>query len=192
MRYEIYRSAQQAIQRDGDLDVWTAGDPDAMRDVVQRAVAAADPTAAIGELMTMREIEARHISPFALLAAVLMVFAGVTTVIAIVALYGIIAYGVTQRRREIGVRIALGAQRSAIARHVAAGALRLTSVGLVIGAFGAIAFAQLLKSVLYGVAANDPLTPLVAAGVLLVVALVAALPPALSAAGVDPVIALKE
>lgn len=192
MFYEIYRPVKQAVARDGDLEVWTAGDPEAMRDVVRRAVAATDPNAAIGEMMTMREIEARHLSPFLLLAAVLVAFASVTTMIAIVALYGIIAYGVTQRRREIGVRIALGAQRSAIARQIAMSAARLTGFGLVIGAFAAIAFAQVLKSVLYGVAPSDPRTPLAAAGVLLLAALVAALPPALSAAGVDPAIALKE
>jgi predicted permease len=192
MRYEIYRAVKQAIQRTGDLEVWTAGDPDGMRERVRRAVAATDPTAAIGEMMTMREIEARHLSPFVLLADVLIAFAAITTVIAVVALYGIVAYGVAQRRREIGVRIALGAQRSAIARQVAGSAMRLTGIGLIIGALGAIAFAQILKSVLYDVAPNDPMTPLAAGGVLLVVTLVAALPPALSAAAVDPVVVLKD
>lgn len=192
MRYEIYRSVNQAVARNGDLEVWTAGDPGSMREVVRRAVAATDPDAAIGDMMTMREIEARHLSPFVLLAGVLIAFAAVATLIAVVALYGIIAYGVTQRRREIGVRIALGAQRSAIARQVAGGAVRLTGIGLVIGAFGAMAFARVLKSVLYGVAVSDPVTPLAAAGLLLVVAVVAALPPALSAAAVDPLVALKE
>ena len=90
------------------------------------------------------------------------------------------------------MRIALGAQRSAIARQVAGGAVRLTGIGLVIGAFGAIAFARVLKSVLYGVAASDPVIPMAAAGLLLVVTVIAALPPALSAAAVDPLIALKE
>jgi ABC-type antimicrobial peptide transport system permease subunit len=127
-----------------------------------------------------------------LLADVLIAFAAITTVIAVVALYGIVAYGVAQRRREIGVRIALGAQRSAIARQVAGSAMRLTGIGLIIGALGAIAFAQILKSVLYDVAPNDPMTPLAAGGVLLVVTLVAALPPALSAAAVDPVVVLKD
>jgi predicted permease len=192
MRYEIYRPVQQALQRDGDLEVWTAGDADSMREAVRRAVAATDPAAAIGDLMTMREIQARHLSPFELLAGVLIAFATVTSVIAVVALYGIIAYGVAQRRREIGVRIALGAQRSAIARQIAASAVRLTGIGLAIGAIGAIAFAQVLKSVLYSVAPTDPITPLAAAGVLLAVALAAALPPAFSAATLDPVIALKD
>ena len=192
MRYEIYRAVQQATQRNGDLEVWTSGDPDAMRGVVRRAVAATDPDAALGDLMSMRDVEARHVSPFELFAGVLIAFASVTTVIAIVALYGIIAYGVTQRRREIGVRIALGAQRAAIVREIAGGALRLTGFGLAIGAVGALAFAQMLKSVLYAVPATDPVTPLAAAAALLVVALAAALVPAASAARVDPAAVLKE
>jgi len=99
---------------------------------------------------------------------------------------------VVQRTREIGVRLALGAQARDILSNVAGGALRMTAVGILIGGAGAFAFAQLLRAMLYRVTANDPTTPLVVAMALLGVALIAALIPASRALRTDPSIALRE
>lgn len=192
IRYEIDRPIAQAITHTGNLVVWTDGDPARMVDVVRDAVAAVDPSAAVGSAMSMRDIEARHVSPFKLIARLLMVFAAVTLVIAIVGLYGVIAYGVAQRTREIGVRLALGAQARDILSNVAGGALRMTAVGILIGGAGAFAFAQLLRAMLYRVTANDPATPLLVATALLGVALIAALIPASRAMRTDPSVALRE
>jgi len=192
IRYEIDRPIAQAISHGGNLVVWTDGDPARMVDVVRDAVATVDPSAAVGAVMSMRDIEARHVSPFKLIARLLMVFAAVTLVIAIVGLYGVIAYGVAQRTREIGVRLALGAQARDILSNVAGGALRMTAVGILIGGAGAFAFAQLLRAMLYRVTANDPTTPLLVAAALLGVALIAALIPASRAMRTDPSVALRE
>ena len=163
-----------------------------MRDRVRRTIADVDPNAAVGELMTMREMEARHVSAFKVMATGLSIFAGITMLIAVVGLYGIIAYGVAQRRREIGIRMALGATAQAIVANVAGGAIRLTLVGIVLGAAGGVGLGQMLRSVLYGVTASDPRTPLAVAGLLLAVTLLATLIPAWRAMGVNPATVLRE
>ncbi|MDB4874896.1 MAG: permease [Gemmatimonadetes bacterium] len=189
---ELYRSLPQAMSRTMDLEVWADGDPDAMRDVVRRTIGLANPAAAIGGVMTMRDLEARHVSAFKLMAGLVGVFAAITMVIAVVGLYGVIAYGVAQRTREIGVRIALGARGRDILSQVAGGAIRLTCMGILLGGAGAFAFAQLLRSILYGVTASDPRIPLAVAAALLGVAIAAALIPAWRAARVNPAVALRD
>jgi putative ABC transport system permease protein len=192
MRYEIDRPFAQSVSHSGDLVAWIDDDPARIAGAIRSTVAAVEPTAATGSAITMREMEARHVSPFRLIAAMITAFAIVTLVIAIVGLYGVVAYGVAQRTREIGVRVALGARPRDILVNIAGGSLRLTALGLVIGAAGAYGFAQLLKSVLYHVTANDRLTPLAMAASLLAVALVAALIPATKAMRTDPTVALRQ
>ena len=119
------------------------------------------------------------------------VLAVVTMTIAVVGLYGLIAYGVAQRTREIGVRMALGARPADILSNVAGGALRLAALGVALGIAGALAFARLLTSMLYGVTASDPATFVGVAGGLLAVALVASLVPSWRASRVDPTVALR-
>ena len=192
VQFELYRSVDQAVQRAGDLAVQTDVDPAAMRDVVRRVVAKTDPSAAVGEMMTMRELEARHVAVFRMSAGMLMVLAAVTMVIATVGLYGLIAYGVAQRTREIGLRMALGARPIDVLMRIGAGAAWLAIVGVAFGIAGAAAFARLLNAMLYGVTASDPATFVGAAVGLLTVALVAALVPAWRASRLDPTIALRD
>lgn len=192
LRNEIYRAAAQAPSTAMDLEVWTAGDPRAMREPIRLAVANVDPRAAVGQVMTMREMEARHISPFWLIADVVNTFAIIVVLIAVVGLYGMIAYGVSQRRRELAVRMALGASRRDIVSHVAGGAVRLTSIGVVMGVGGAVAFARLLAAVLYGVPAGDPATLVLVAALLITASVAAALIPCWRAARVHPAHSLTE
>jgi putative ABC transport system permease protein len=192
MRNTLYRSVYHAPRDYGVLAAWTSVDPDSMRDVVRRVVARTDPTVAVGNMMTMQAMQARHVSPYTMMAAMMSVLAIVTMTIATVGLYGLIAYGVAQRTREIGVRIALGARPRDILTHVGAGALRLTAMGIVFGVVGAALFARLLVSMLYRVSPADPRTYIVVSAGLLVVALTAAWVPSWRAARVDPTIALRE
>jgi ABC-type antimicrobial peptide transport system permease subunit len=143
-------------------------------------------------MMTMEAMQARHVSPYTMMAGMMSVMAIVTMTIAAVGLYGLIAYGVAQRTREIGVRIALGAGPRDILAHVGAGALRLTAIGIVVGVIGAAVFARLLTSMLYRVSASDPRTYVWVSLGLLVVALAAAWLPSWRAARVDPTVALRE
>jgi putative ABC transport system permease protein len=192
LRYTVYRSVYQAPQRFGALAVWTVGDPDGMRDSIRRVVARTDPSVAVGEMMTMEAMQARHVSPYRLMAGMLAVLALVTMTIATVGLYGLIAYGVAQRTREIGVRIALGARPRDIVTQISGSAVRLTVIGVVVGVAGAAAFARLLTSILYGVSASDPSTYIGVSAGLVMVALTAAVVPSWRAARVDPTVALRD
>lgn len=122
----------------------------------------------------------------------LSIFAAVALVLAAVGLYGVISYSVTQRSREIGVRIALGAQRRDVIAIVVGQAMALTAAGIVIGALGALAGGQLMAKLLYDVKSTDPM---VFGGVVILlgtVALVAAALPALRATRIDPTAAMRE
>ena len=191
VRYTMYRSLYQSPTRVGDLAVWTDGDPAQMRDPIRRVVERTDPAMALGRMTTMDAMQARHVSPFRMMASMLAVLALVTMTIAVVGLYGLIAYGVAQRTREIGVRMALGARPTDILSQVGGGALKLAALGVLFGVAGAAAFARLLTSMLYGVTASDPRTFVSVAVVLLAVALAAALVPSWRASRVDPTVALR-
>lgn len=121
----------------------------------------------------------------------LAAFAVLALVLACVGLYGVISYLVGQRRHEIGVRIALGAQRHAVLGLVLGQGLRLAVRGAAAGMIASLGLARLLTAELYGVTAHDPLTFIGVAGTLIVVATVACFVPALRATRVDPVVALR-
>jgi ABC-type antimicrobial peptide transport system permease subunit len=113
-------------------------------------------------------------------------FAALALLLAVIGVYGVLAYNVAQRRREIGIRMALGAVPAGVARMVVGEALRVLLPGLALGLFGAIALSRLLGSLLFNIAPTDPLTYGGAALLLLLVALLAALIPARAAARIDP------
>ena len=122
---------------------------------------------------------------------VLVTFAALAVVLAATGLYGVIAYTVAQRTREIGVRIALGATRTAIARLVVGNGLRLAVAGVVLGLAGAAAATRIIEHLLYGVSRFDPLSFSVGALLLLVVSAIACLVPMLRATSVDPIVAVR-
>jgi ABC-type antimicrobial peptide transport system permease subunit len=103
LRNTVYRSIYQALTSYASVAVRTRGDPSAMRDAIRSVVARTDPSVAVGDMMTMIEMQARHVSAFSMMAGMLAVLATVTMTIAAIGLYGLIAYGVAQRTREIGV-----------------------------------------------------------------------------------------
>jgi putative ABC transport system permease protein len=119
-------------------------------------------------------------------------FAGLALILAVVGIYGVNAYAVTQRRRELGVRIALGARPSDVLRETLGEGLKLSAVGIVLGVAGAYALSSLFRSVLVGAAGINTLTLLGAAGVLAAVALIACYLPARRAIRIDPAAALRQ
>jgi putative ABC transport system permease protein len=118
-------------------------------------------------------------------------FAGSSLLLAMLGIYGVIAWTVRQRTREIGVRMALGAQRSAVLALVLRNGLKLAGAGIVLGLIGAMALTHLLRSLLFGVGPTDPFTLAVVPLVLVSVALLACWLPARRAARVDPMVALR-
>lgn len=182
---QIYMSNAQYPWRWLSVVVHTSGNAGRFAPTIARVVQSVDrdqPLANVGtiDLALGKLLQARRFA-LTLLAA----FALSAIVLAAVGLYGVIAYGVSQRRRELGVRVALGAEASKIARMVLGEGVRIAVVGVVIGVVGAIAIAKLLASLLFEVSPRDPLVLAGVSGTLVIVALVASALPALRAARID-------
>ena len=118
-------------------------------------------------------------------------FAGLALVLAVVGLYGVLSYTVAQRTQEIGIRVAMGAQRGDVLRLTVGQGVRIAALGAGIGAVAALVGGRVLSSLLYGVSPRDPLVLFGAAAILLVVAAVASYLPARRATKVDPMVALR-
>jgi putative ABC transport system permease protein len=121
----------------------------------------------------------------------LSIFAGAALLLAAVGIYGVIAYSVTQRTQEIGIRLALGAQRSTVLRMIVGHALLLSLAGVAIGTIGAVFLTKLMSGLLFGITRFDPLTFIVVAAGLIGVSLAASYLPGRRATRVDPVVALR-
>lgn len=169
----------------------TTGDVTATTRAMQRVVRELDPTLPTFEARPMRAVVDESIARLSLTMTVLGVAAGVTLVLGVVGLYGVIAYVVTLRTRELGVRIALGAQPRAVAAMVTRQGLFLSGAGIVLGLALVAAVGRFLRSLLYEVAPTDPTTLGAAAALLLAFALLASWIPARRAARVDPMEALR-
>jgi ABC-type antimicrobial peptide transport system permease subunit len=150
-----------------------------------------DPTLPTFQVRSMREVTDASIARLSFTMTVLGVAAAVTLILGVVGLYGVIAYIVTLRTRELGLRIALGAQPRAVAVMVTRQGLVLSGVGIAIGLALVVVVARFLRSFLYEVAPTDPATLAGAAGTLIVFALLASWIPARRAARVDPTEALR-
>jgi len=133
----------------------------------------------------------QSIAPRRFSALLMVIFGLVALALASIGLYGMMSYSVAQRTSEIGIRVALGARRRDVLRMVVRQAMGLALLGVVAGLVGALALAQFLKNLLFGVGAADPLTFVAVAAMLLSVALLASFVPARRAASVDPMQALR-
>jgi putative ABC transport system permease protein len=169
----------------------SGGDPSSLAPSVRAAVLAVDRNQPIFDVKPLRQIVADSIALRRLALMLLVVFAVVAVLLAGSGIYGVMAYAVTQRTREIGIRMALGAPRGDVLRLVVWQGLKLALCGVALGLVVALALTRLLRALLFGVSATDPLTFVGITLLLLVVALVAALVPARRATKVDPLAALR-
>lgn len=171
--------------------VRTAGDPLLLVEPFRLALADVDPLQPVRSIYTARSAFADAVEQPRFFALLMALFAAGAMVLAAVGIYGVIAYSVRQRTREIGVRIALGADRGRVRRMVVLQALRPVVPGVVVGLAGAAALSSLLSSLLFEVRRLDPLTYLAVGGMVVAVALVASWSPAREATRVDPQVALR-
>jgi putative ABC transport system permease protein len=169
----------------------TKGDPQALAASAQREIQAIDPEQPVADVRTMEQWLAESVARARFSAMLLGVFAVLALLLATVGIYGVISYTVTQRTHELGIRVALGAQRSDVLRLVIGQGLALAGVGVALGLVGAFALTRLVRSLLYEVSATDPLTYVGLSLFLLLVALLACYLPARRATRVDPMQALR-
>jgi predicted permease len=174
-----------------EIEIRTAGDPTLITGAVRQALHAIDPNLPIIEVMTLTEQVHGSLEQERVLSGLAGFFGILGLVLACVGLYGIMAYNVARRTREIGIRMAMGAQRGEVLRMVIRHGLRLTLVGVAMGVAGALAVTRLLANLLYGVQPYDPLTFVVVSLLLVAVALAACYVPARRATKVDPMVALR-
>ncbi len=171
--------------------VKTAGDPAALLATMRREISQLDPTQPISEMYTMKEMRDRNVAPDRLNLGLIGGFAVLALVLAIVGLYGLLSFTVTQRQREIGVRMVLGARRSEILGLVVGQGMRLVLTGAFIGLVGSFILTRVLSSVLFDVKPTDPLTFVTVSFSLCAAALLACYIPARRATKIDPMVALR-
>jgi predicted permease len=191
IRPVIYRPLSFGWSPARRLVVRTTTSPLAFVEPIRRALLAVEPDLPVANPQSLEALVAASVAQRRLVLAVLGFFAASALLLSGVGLYGVVACTVSQRTREIGIRMAVGAPKRAVLGLFLRQGARLTGLGVALGLLGAIALTRLLASQLYGVEATDPLTFAIVAGLLLVVALGASFLPARRAAAVDPIDALR-
>ncbi len=191
---EMYMSAQQLPIGVASLVVRTATpNPGAITSAVRAELARTDPNVPLTRVHVYDDYYiARALARPRFNALLLSIFAGVALLLTAIGIYGVMAYSVAQRRHEIGIRMALGAQRFDVLRMVVGGGMKLTVAGVAIGLAAAFALTRLLETLLFGVKPFDAVTVASVAFVLCLIALLACWLPARRAAGVNPLVALRE
>jgi putative ABC transport system permease protein len=191
-RLQLYLPVAQVPRQLMAVAVRTAGDPERYVNQMREAVRSADPELPISAVKTMDDLIEQSVGQRKLSMMLLSLFSGIALVLASIGIYGVMSYSVTQRSRELGVRIALGARRSDVLRLVLRQGMSLALIGIAIGVGAALLLTRLIQSQLFGVRASDPLTFVAVALLLGATALVANLVPALRAMRVDPAVVLRE
>jgi predicted lysophospholipase L1 biosynthesis ABC-type transport system permease subunit len=169
----------------------TSAQPEQLAATVRRALADIDSDIPLANIRTMNDVVAKSTARTSLTMLLLAIAGGMALVLAGVGLYGVISYIVSRRTREIGIRVALGAQVAEVIRNVTLQSLRLALLGTAAGVIGALLLTRIIRSMLFEVSATDPIVLAGVSLVLVAVALAASYIPARRAARIDPVIALR-
>jgi putative ABC transport system permease protein len=192
---ELYLQAHQVAQfglsTNMNFVVRTDGDPEALAQGIRTAVREVDPSLPVYGLRTMSEVVGRSMVQPRFLSLLLATFSVIALFLAAIGIYGVMAYSVAQRTQEIGVRMALGAQRLHVLRLVFGQGFVLLAIGTLIGLGGAFALTRVMHNLLFGITPTDPLTYAAVVALLAAVALLACYIPARRATKVDPLVALR-
>jgi len=173
------------------LTIRTQGDPNNITGEIRKILASMDPDAPLYDVRTMEDYLALDLGRARFQSVLLGLFAGIALLLTAVGLYGVMSFTVVQRTSEIGIRMALGANKKDVLRMILARSFSMTGLGLLVGILGAFALTRLLSSLLYEVGPADPLTFVAVALILGTVSLLASYVPAWRAAKVDPMVALR-
>jgi putative ABC transport system permease protein len=191
----IYLPYQQSpipfLMRDMTLVLRTSSDPMSAVPAVRHAIESVDPELPLFDVASMEQLLNRSVSEPRLNTVLLAAFAALALILATVGIYGVMSYTVSQRTREIGVRMALGAGRAEVLRGVLAQGAGRAFAGIAIGLAGSLILTRFLSTLLFGVRATDPVTYIGVAALLSVVAFLASYTPARRATRVDPMAALR-
>jgi predicted permease len=191
MQPELYISYLQGAPVGPFIVMRTAGDPAAMAETVRAEVRSIDKTIPIYDMRTMSALRSESVSMRRFILMIVVAFGALALGLAAIGVYGVMSLVVSERTREVGVRLALGAQPSELLTMILGQAAKLAGIGVALGVIAAAMIMPLLDSQLYGVRASDPATFLAVPAMLLAIAALAALVPARKAMRVDPVTALR-
>jgi putative ABC transport system permease protein len=190
--FDVYYPFSQQTERYGLLLVRAVADPAGLTTGIRSALASIDPSVTLGTVQTYNELISKKYATRSLAVLLVSLFSAAALLLSAIGLYGILAYSVANRARDIGIRAALGADRRQILTLVIFEGLRLIGIGLLIGIGCALVLGQYMQSLLYGVSPADLITLAGAIIVLGVTGCLACLLPALRATRIDPIIVLKE
>jgi len=191
-RNEMYIDYRQTDDWSGmEMVVRSRRPPESLARDVRAALAAYDPSLPSGDFYELERLIDNAVAPRRLTTRLLGLFSALALTLAALGLYGLIAYSVVQRTQEIGIRMAIGAQRRDVLTLIVASGLRLVAVGVALGLAGAFILSRVLRTLLFGVTAHDPLVFAGNAALLVAIAAAACLVPALRATRVNPIIALR-
>lgn len=191
-RMEVYLPYRQETSNSMALVVKSTDDPAALTSSIRRVVASIDKDQPIFGVQSMQQVVNDSVSTRRITLILLSLFSGLALVLSAIGIYGVVSYSVAQRIREIGIRMALGAQRRDVLRLVLGQGARISGIGIAIGIGASLLLTQLMRKLLYSVSATDPATFLAVVLLLALIALAACYIPARRSARVDPLIALRQ
>jgi putative ABC transport system permease protein len=191
--YEFYRTIEESAVNSMTIVVRTrADDPTTIVPSARQIVTSIDPMIPIAQVQTMEHVASESVGQPRLMSALTVLFGALAGLLAMVGIYGVMAYNVRRQRREFGIRLALGADHARVRNLVVGRGLTLALAGVAVGAFGAWLLTGVMKAMLNDVKPRDPVVFVTTAVAVLIVALLASYLPARSAGQVDPMVVLRD